>query len=454
MSRKLAFIIALALAVSSHASRSFILDEDFESGSEPTGWAHSGASINYGYTTSPAPLAGTKSLRVTTADAYALFNHGSDVTTEMWGHLLLNVDSLPTSGTFVTIVDSFDSTFGHHSLLIQVASDGSVTLTDDTSCVSGCNATTASGISAATTYHIWWRSKPGSGANGEHEIWVNTADDRAGTASGFHAITVAATFTTGVEYFIMAGNTGSGPVSYIADDVQWADSDEFTGGGFTQKANDTFTDTSTTALASHTPDSGSSPWVEYSPSTTCAWTVNAFNQIQAAGVSAPCLAFNPTTLQDVQAAEVNCQRAGAGGNYCGLLLRTTVGSHNAYEAQWDVNAGDLYIFQYTAGVRSNLDGGMCSVTTAGADMDTLRFEASSTTLRLLVNGVEKLSCTDSTYATGKSGMYAEAGTAYLMDTFVAYDAAGEVGGPPPLYPFGFINGALKGGGKKPVWRRR
>ncbi len=205
----------------------FILNESFSSGSNPGGGWSGASTGDFGYATAPAPLEGSYSLHVGASDTFGgLFDHGSDVTGEQWGHFLLNVHAF--SGAFITILLTYNGAFAANPLELLIFADGTVGFTDSNG---AHNAITASSISVDTTYHVWWRYKPGSGSNSEKELWINTTNDRAGTVSGFHASNTAGAMTGGIQYFILKGTDGVGTADYIVDTVQWSDADAFTGGG-------------------------------------------------------------------------------------------------------------------------------------------------------------------------------------------------------------------------------
>src|SRR5689334_23172120 len=82
---------------------------------------------------------------------------------------------------------------------------------------------------------------------------------------------------------------------------------------YTQQANDTFTDTPGTALASHTPNSGSSPWNPV----VGTWTIGT-NDVTVSDTNADTRALNPTTLADKQRATFVVNNA---TQYAGVLLR-------------------------------------------------------------------------------------------------------------------------------------
>jgi hypothetical protein len=201
----------------------FLINESFTTGSIPASWwASSGG--NYAYATSPAPLEGTYSLRMVASDGQALYFPGAEETGEQWGHFMFLIDSLP--GSFLTFFRLQADDFSTNVLTLTVLSDGTITVSD----TNGFHdVTTSSSISANTVYHVFWRYKPGSGSNSEKELWVNTTNNRAGTAAGFHVVDTAGAMTDGplLHSFLQAGSAPS----YIVDTVQWADTDEFTGGG-------------------------------------------------------------------------------------------------------------------------------------------------------------------------------------------------------------------------------
>jgi hypothetical protein len=198
----------------------FIVNESFTTGSAPSGW---GGTADFNYTTSPAPLEGTKSVHVEPGEAPA-YTHGSTITGEQWGRFLFHPLALPSS--FEAIAAFRDDSF--ESLIeLTLNSTGTITLSGNGV---GAFETTVGTMAADTTYHVFWRYEQGSGANGEMEVWFNTADDRAGTPANNHTSYASGTRTTGMKYLIFT-STGSGPEAYIMDLVQWADTDEFAGGG-------------------------------------------------------------------------------------------------------------------------------------------------------------------------------------------------------------------------------
>ncbi len=199
----------------------FIVNETFTTGSRPGDW-EAGNGANFGYATSPAPLEGTYSLRLDVGTVgIEAFNHGSEVSGEQWGHFLLNIDARPdsyqklyelTNNSAVTILE------------LYIFSDGSIRADDGSGATSQVGA-----LVAGTTYHVWWRYKPGSGSNAELELWANTSDDRAGAS--IHTSMTNGIRTSGMRRLTFVSGAGGGPKSFTVDTVQWSDTDAFTGGG-------------------------------------------------------------------------------------------------------------------------------------------------------------------------------------------------------------------------------
>jgi len=101
------------------------------------------------------------------------------------------------------------------------------------------------------------------------------------------------------------------------------------------------------------------------------------------------------------------------------------------------NGGDLYLVDYNARADHNLyrvAGGVATIlggwTTPAVSGDVVRLEAIGTTIRVLVNGVLKLSVTDNAVPGGTPGMYAYAATGerVQLDTFAAASSGSPVAG--------------------------
>lgn len=194
----------------------FWLNESFTSGVSPTpGWWAS-SSGNHAYATSPAPLEGSYSLRPATS-GQDLFIRSSDTSGEQWGHFLINCPALPASFQNVLIMASaaFNNVF-----VIKLLSTGSVGID-----AQGVFAFTSGTISAGTTYHVWWRLKPGTGSNSELQLWLNTANDRSGSPGTLQVSGTTGNSTEGITYHQIPGNSNQ----LLYDVIQAADTDEFSG---------------------------------------------------------------------------------------------------------------------------------------------------------------------------------------------------------------------------------
>lgn len=182
---------------------------------------------------------------------------------------------------------------------------------------------------------------------------------------------------------------------------------------WTQQAYDAFTDTPLTPLASHTPDQGSA-WIIDSGT----WRIN-INGDKAQSLSSG-FARNSTTLADKQAVEctndndastwIFLRYATTGGGQ-GYLLESNAGINTRL---WKVVGGDP---------RNTQLGSNGSAASAG---DVLRLEADGSSLAAYINGVSVITATDSSYASGVSGMYQGGGAPPQNDDFRAYDDAGTV----------------------------
>lgn len=202
--------------------RGYILNEKFTTGVRPTDFYNDGTGINYAYATAPAPLEGAYSVRLLQATNIRVqFVHGAAAEGEQWGHFTFHLDALPT--TYQYICQLQDSSFAYIFEMI-VLNTGVVGVGDFEG---GHSISTVGAISAATTYHVFWRYKAGSGSNSEKELWICTTNSRAATPAGLHAVDTAGAMTTGPALCQFAANTGVGVQNAILDDVQWADADVF-----------------------------------------------------------------------------------------------------------------------------------------------------------------------------------------------------------------------------------
>lgn len=108
------------------------------------------------------------------------------------------------------------------------------------------------------------------------------------------------------------------------------------------------------------------------------------------------------------------------GQYFTFLLRGSGSGATRNCYQFSVGGTDeLYIARITAGSNVSQEAGNFTL----ANGDLIRVEANGSALRLLVNGVQKLTKTDSTHTSGLTGIeiYTGSGSANGIDNFEAGD---------------------------------
>lgn len=133
-----------------------------------------------------------------------------------------------------------------------------------------------------------------------------------------------------------------------------------------------------------------------------------------------------TTQTDNQYAQGTIQGVGA-GHYFSILLRGAGadGTRNCYQISVG-GTNELYISEVTNGTSADLTTGTFTL----ANGMVLRAEAEGTTLRLLLDGTQRLTTTDATLTTGKTGIeiYNDNGAAGVtFDNFEAGDIGGAGG---------------------------
>jgi hypothetical protein len=218
--KKLLLTLTIALFLPLTTQAGYVLNETFTTGSRPASW-WVGSNGDYGYATSPAPLEGTYSLRADTS-GQGLYINGAEEVGEQWGYFMLLFPAMPDS--FEYFFTCSDAAFNTVITMILNA-NGSVTLGGG-----GAFETTDAGvISANTVYHVFWRAKPGTGSNGQVEMWINTTNDRASTPAGAHEVYNASTITSNIQNHAFQYGIGD-TEQFIVDVAQWADTDEFAGG--------------------------------------------------------------------------------------------------------------------------------------------------------------------------------------------------------------------------------
>lgn len=171
----------------------YIYEQDFESGTTPSGWS---GTADFGYATSPAPLVGSFSLKITDGNA-AEYATIAGTPTEIWTFCLCNISD---SGSAIFSLRKSNGDLLCRCLLSAgnlLVFDGSVSAT----------ATTA--FPLTTTVRLWMHYKAGSGADGTIELWWSL-DDTLPSDNGHHAISTSSVQTTGAFRLDCEGFGGGG----------------------------------------------------------------------------------------------------------------------------------------------------------------------------------------------------------------------------------------------------
>lgn len=132
---------------------SYLINEGWESGSEPSGWTHVGTGVNYNYTTTV--LEGAKSLGILgTVDSAAQFTYAGQ-SAGVYHFFMFRFTALP-SGTIngLGITDSGLNAIAYAGL----NSSGTLTI----NLVGGGSTTTTGTMAANTLYYVKMKFIPGS----------------------------------------------------------------------------------------------------------------------------------------------------------------------------------------------------------------------------------------------------------------------------------------------------
>ncbi len=181
---------------------------------------------------------------------------------------------------------------------------------------------------------------------------------------------------------------------------------------------DTFTDTDTTALSAHTPDVGGT-WTPYSHEAVI--MSNAATPL----VFSNCAAFNSTTpaTDDYQVSADLSLTLPSSGNGGGVRIRDT-GEFAAYVASFEISAGQWQLTYGFATLGTYVDSGFVDGTTRHVILSAV-----GTTINVNINGVDRITVTDSSGSTGLGGFEIAGGstTGCNLDNFSVDDV---VSGPP------------------------
>ncbi len=158
----------------------YLINEGFESGSQPAGWS-SNNSMNvppdWGNTTSPSPLAGSKSLYLTGGDSEALVSFTAGSPMELY--CLFRLDTLNSGTTFP--FGFVTSGAANNLAFIGVTTSGTLSIYFN-SVHTGESVGT---IAVNTTYHLWLRYVKGTGANAFASVEFSTNGTRSGSGNNY-----------------------------------------------------------------------------------------------------------------------------------------------------------------------------------------------------------------------------------------------------------------------------
>jgi hypothetical protein len=189
---------------------SYLYQQDFESGTEPTGWTH-GGTVNYNYTA--APLVGSKSLSISAA-GWADYTFGSSYS-ELYCYFVCYFTAYNTAlvnqawqvnGANTQFSMKLDST-GHAFVMVPDGSHQS--------------AATVTALPLSTLVHVWTHFKVGSGTNAIGSVGWST-DGTMPTSGNQYAQYTTGTSTTNFNTLDMEDLGAS--VAVIYDKIRIAQS--------------------------------------------------------------------------------------------------------------------------------------------------------------------------------------------------------------------------------------
>lgn len=207
--------------------------------------------------------------------------------------------------------------------------------------------------------------------------------------------------------------------------------------------NDTFTDTSATALSSHIGETGAT-WTKHPSHPSGSAVISNANRSRYATTTTTCYYASgaPASAEyDVTVDLVTITNSGRQG----VVGRVDTSADTMYLARYDQNNTRWEILKVVTGTATSL--GTYTQTLTASQVYALKFEIRDATKKLYVDGVERISTADNEITgAGRVGLRGNTGTdstAYHLDNLVAADPVGGGGGAGP--PVGSL--ALLGVGK-------
>lgn len=207
---------------------------------------------------------------------------------------------------------------------------------------------------------------------------------------------------------------------------------------------DTFTDTSNLGITSHTGETGAT-WAAVSGLSSTACRISNANRARGhtTGVSGAYASGSPASADYSVTATV---RRITGAGEAGVLGRCSTSAATYYRATLSrIGADTLELYKFVAGSYTKLGGYAASL--ADSTNYTLVLDMVGTTIRVLLDGTQRISVTDSGIsAAGKAGIYLYDGsdtTGYHIDTLSADDATSTlVSGSPTFSSSGLTTASV------------
>jgi hypothetical protein len=161
------------------AGITYLLEEDCESGSTPSGWTDVN-SPTWGYATSPAPLVGSGSLRCNAAGTAVNSYKAITASDEVWVKFKLNFAAAPSGNSQI-------ATLYNSTTAVSIAS---IKTTRKLYCSAGGSnsSDTSSALTAGTTYNVWLHYIKGTGSNAYASVGFSTDDTEPTSGSTFTSI--------------------------------------------------------------------------------------------------------------------------------------------------------------------------------------------------------------------------------------------------------------------------
>ncbi len=113
------------------------------------------------------------------------------------------------------------------------------------------------------------------------------------------------------------------------------------------------------------------------------------------------------------------------GKSAGVAVRANNSSGDAYVFLYDVNDGAVRMYKFVGGSPTQLG---TDVSVTGSIGSVLRLDAQGTTIRGIVDGVTKISVTDSAISAGSAGLYAGSTSCVPIDGWSAGDFVSSITG--------------------------